>query len=414
MNYTFKHNCKTCKIEFYGKRNQIYHSNECKFKDPDYINSQRRKKEFLPFKCNYCNRVFKSNLSGIFTLHLKEEHSIDDKNYNKHCTIISKEDYEKLTYKEGIRTQCRLCDFVAIAKNKKSITTSIATHISLKHDIIMLDYIKQFPEEEKLLGIHDKRKFEIESNIKNQIECLICHEIMKRLTITHLKKHNLTPTEYKKLYGNTVSINSSKKQSNITTSMNKLGITKISRESKEEIELRKQFPLFKSPLYINDKIYGMKIFDLYNEQEKIIVEYDGIFFHPIISNNGFNYSQLTNLINDQIKNKIAIENGYSIYRINEITTNENNYKEKSYSYCDIKNNVNKLYKLKLEENTIICNKEYLSKRNREEKDNIAKKIFEFINMFYIENFDFYKEKIFYLCNLKNSIDITIKKIKENI
>jgi hypothetical protein len=218
-----KKKCKICNIEFYGKQDQVYHSNECKFKDPEYKSSLGKKnKIFSSFRCNYCNKIFKSNLSGIFTKHLLELHNIILDNLEKYCTNISKEEYNILTKKEGIKTQCKLCDFIATAKDEKSVTTSIATHIKLKHNLTMIDYVKQFPEEENIIGIYYKRQLKIMKNEKNHVICLICHEKFGRLTNKHLEKHNLTPTEYKAKYGNTMSESSNEKQRNASLKINKL------------------------------------------------------------------------------------------------------------------------------------------------------------------------------------------------
>lgn len=189
---------------------------------------KRKNPIFGPFKCQYCEKIYKNNLSGVFSEHLSKEHNIFVENrheYKKHSLLISSDIYlenknSKIEYQ--IKTICRICDKICYAKTEKSQSVSISQHIYSTHSISMLDYVSKFPEEKHLLGIRNKRLFDITSNIDNQVECKICYKKMSRINNKHLSKHNITVSVYRKDYGNDsiVSKLSGKKSSIATSKMN--------------------------------------------------------------------------------------------------------------------------------------------------------------------------------------------------
>lgn len=119
-----------------------------------------------------------------------------------------------------VEVHCKLCSFVGHAKDKKFLNTSLGTHLKRKHSLETIDYVKQFPDQEYLLGVHDRRLFAIQSKSSNQIECQVCHDILSRINNKHLAKHKMTSQEYRALYGTTMSLDSHLKGSVATQKLN--------------------------------------------------------------------------------------------------------------------------------------------------------------------------------------------------
>lgn len=90
--------------------------------------------------------------------------------------------------------------------------------------------------------------------------------------------------------------------------------------------------------YKRQFILENKIYDFVCVDKKIVIEFDGDYWHwnPKINKGKPNNKKIAkNIINDAVKNMIAFRNGYQIYRVWE-----NDYKNK---YIDMKSKLNSFY-----------------------------------------------------------------------
>jgi len=203
----------SCKICTKDTKCKIYCSNKCKFSDNEY-NKNRCKKTKKNIKtklleCNKCKWVSKDihNLSGSIKKHCKKCYDIDNIDFNLFTT-------KNAPIKE--RFKCPLCKWDTVDLNNKS--GQFTVHIKRKHNLSIDEFCKQFPELKKLWSQYFKNKDYVKfinSDLNNQIQCKICNKNFKKISNTHLRTHNTTPTEYKEKYGiiSTVSNTTSEKQS---------------------------------------------------------------------------------------------------------------------------------------------------------------------------------------------------------
>lgn len=123
-----------------------------------------------------------------------------------------------------------------------------------------------------------------------------------------------------------------------------------------------------------------KIFDFYLPKENILIECDGEYYHPLENkHNGFHYRQIKNLANDVVKNKIAINNNISLYRIrnfDEDFLQSNNY------YNHLTKEIN-FQKYNWKNNETLVNKDYLLRSTDDIRTEIAKEILNFLRNYEI-------------------------------
>jgi len=322
--------CKTCGNEI--KNNKIYCSINCKFSDEEYNKKRGIKKlhndPLLELKCTLCNYNSKdiNNLSGTLTRHLRDKHLIDkfDEKY-----------FEKVQYIEEIKEtiKCPYCDWKTVDIENKS--GMFGVHIRKKHNISIDEFIeKNNSKEFKNFWFHKRRveklnKFVNESE-KNGITCKICNIRLKKLSNTHLQKHNITPTEYRHKYNilTTNSQYSKELQSDITSANNiKYGIFPKRQKSSIEEDLENKLKLYNIK-YMHQYLINGKHFDFYIPEINTIIETDGEAFHKDKLEN-LTFGTINNSINDFEKNNIIKNLNFNFYRIryNKDNFNFNNLTE---------------------------------------------------------------------------------------
>ena len=100
--------CEACKNEFKNLKLRKYCDN-CKKSNPEYNKRKGKKtKIFNPIKCNICSKVFKTNLSGAFTIHLKKEHNVKTRSVKEYYTEITQKEFETL-YVKKYTFLCKYC-----------------------------------------------------------------------------------------------------------------------------------------------------------------------------------------------------------------------------------------------------------------------------------------------------------------
>lgn len=308
-------NCKTCNVEISIKKQ--YCSNRCKFADTE-LNKTRTTKEYKfdsstqELVCNYCG--YKSadvnGHSGHAKKHLRISHGILDNNLLSHYTIVDKMIKPVL--------QCPKCNWSTIDIENKSGT--FTTHLKKQHNITPEEYCAEYPESKPLWKIYFKQKDResfILANSKNRIRCEECGEYFQKLSNSHLKKHGLTPEQYKQKYNvyKTTSDNVSEIQSRYTTTRNlEIGtaFSKNNRSSYED-QLKDRLRLY-NIAFISPFLYAGKLYDFYIPAINCVIEIDGDGHHKV------NLERLTvqtinSACNDYVKNKIMDSSPFKFYRI---------------------------------------------------------------------------------------------------
>lgn len=110
-------------------------------------------------------------------------------NFNKYFELIEEE-------KDFLC--CPICDYeTKDSTNKSGVFTN---HIKNKHKIDINQFLEKYPDYKVLYPTHLMREGVKKLNENVGIICQICGKKFRKLTETHLAKHNITPNEYKLKY----------------------------------------------------------------------------------------------------------------------------------------------------------------------------------------------------------------------
>ena len=235
-----------------------------------------------------------------------------------------------------------MCEWSTVDIENKSGWLTV--HINKKHNLTIETFINKFPEFKekwKMYFIRKDREDFINSDSKNRIECLECNKFFKKLSNSHLIKHNITPAEYKKKYNisNTSSQNTSELQSEITTKYNLLyGSAFKNKGSSYEDDLAKKLDKCNIQ-YIHQFLYMGRRFDFYLPKLDIIIELDGEGHHLDRLEN-MSIQTINGSINDFKKNAImkSQEKMFKFFRIR--------YDKNNFSFNSIESFLEKINKYK--------------------------------------------------------------------
>lgn len=271
--------CKICSVEI-QKITRTYCSNKCKFSDKEYNRARVsciKNDGLKKLTCKHCGwfTLDYNNKSGAITEHLRDSHGLvtrkDSYLSEFALTALSNLDYWR----------CHICDWRTLDKENKS--GCILEHLQKTHklsldSIIELDSFKGIGS--KKISTVNKYKFLME-NEDNRIECKICNQFFRRLSATHLKKHAITPSEYKIKYNiyNTASKCVSNAQSIATTKRNLLvGNPHRKSASNLEMDLSTKLSLLNIS-YVTPFLFKGSNYDFYIPAINTVVEIDGTAHH---------------------------------------------------------------------------------------------------------------------------------------
>ncbi len=174
---------------------------------------------------------------------------------------------------------CPYCKWRTVDKDNKS--GRITTHLETKHNHTPESHCQIHPEDKSLWQIywmrleHTKFINEIEDN---RIQCLICHQWMKKITNRHLKdKHGITNSEYKLQFGlsNLSSTSTRKKISNHYFKHGGLSTYNYTSTGQSEIEEFIQSLGFETRIRRKDHVE----LDIFIPERNIAIEYNGLYWH---------------------------------------------------------------------------------------------------------------------------------------
>jgi hypothetical protein len=233
------------------------------------------------------------NRSGAITNHLLNLYSdLEIPSHYKRKDILYKtfkfwyHDYFDFQYRDiKNKVKCKYCDWET--EDVDNVAGTYMNHMLNVHNINIDEHLNKYPDDSIFFKnyVRKKEREEFLDHGDNHIECKICGDKLKKITQSHLNKHNLTLSEYKEKYKNTISN---------TVRLNMLdfyektlrdkGFTKVSKWEKEINE-------FINGLGINTIQSCRTILDQYNEIDiyipdfKIGIECNGLYYHSEIKGN---------------------------------------------------------------------------------------------------------------------------------
>lgn len=159
--------------------------------------------------CKITGKVFDDleNKSGSITKHLNSL-GIDSPSSYKRRSYLSKNKthwhlqfFDIIEVEDKKKFKCKYCNWDTYdLENKSGCYTN---HLKKEHNKSIEAYLEEFPRESKkfkMFKIKKKREVEL-SDENNFVECKICNKKLKYITNSHLRKHNITPEEYKIKFG---------------------------------------------------------------------------------------------------------------------------------------------------------------------------------------------------------------------
>jgi hypothetical protein len=270
--------------------------------------------------CKHTGKEFGdiSNRSGVITEHLRllkievpssyiRRKYLSENNIHWHMqffNLINKEEKET--------TKCKYCDWTTNDLNNKS--GWYTAHLLKNHNKSIENYLLEFPEEYFKFNTFLKRKTRRAETEKegNYVECKICGEKARYLTNTHLKKHNITPSEYKIKFG--IEEYASKRfkekgRSILLEASSKIKKTYVSKPEKELKYFISEDLNFN--ILCNDKsiFEGVEI-DIIIPDKKICFEFNGNLYHSEKYGGKGRYFHLN-------KTEICNKKGYKLIHIME-------------------------------------------------------------------------------------------------
>lgn len=226
-------------------------------------------------------------------------------------------DFERMEHHERPTIACLDCGWTTTDVNNGG--GFMTAHVQKEHGSVV-EYTTRNPAHKHLFPTAMMREEyaarHVDSSKDEFTVCKICGERLTSITNTHLQsKHGITHEEYKKRFGyeDIVSDVMSDKLSTITTTYN------MGRNTYGENKMEKKFKLAIASIdgMKNQKPIDKFMYDWCLEEEKVLIELDGEYWHGHQSKNGYHYGQLSNFVKDVKKNKCAVDNGYTLYRILE-------------------------------------------------------------------------------------------------
>lgn len=272
--------CRACSKELNPKQ-KYYCSNDCKLKDPAGIAIRTKPKEKQDssklIRCKITGKTFKdiSNYSGVLTRHIETLNCSTDDIFSN-FEIIDNPDFDKPKY------HCKYCEWTSV--DTKNVSGWITLHISKKHGIEISDHVKSYPEETDIFkyGLKNKvRQDYFDNNDDAHITCLECGERFKKISSTHLQKHNITPTQYRLKHNlDTTMSPVSKELARDHYFKNFDAINSYIKESEPEKEVSDFIEsLGIKVIKSNRKIIHPLEIDIFLPEYNIAIEYDGLAWH---------------------------------------------------------------------------------------------------------------------------------------
>lgn len=271
-------------------------------------------------ECGICGKQFKNNLGGSVTSHLKS-HGIADKQthqFIKSINVLTDSSGKLRQLTQDPTHSCKICGKNFWDRGNKS--GQITHHIKKDHGLDIFQYVERYPDESFLFERKIRMRIKLNSDMKNpkmSFKCELCGQVVKRITQKHLDRVHapMKLAEYKRMFKKTISDNLSKIFAENIREFNHQNQMLFSSKSEDGFAqiLEDNNVTYSRQHKIIDTNFGTKYFDFLIGN--VLVEIDGTYWHGKNVSNNYTMDQMINLSNDIIKEKIAIQNGFSIVHI---------------------------------------------------------------------------------------------------
>ena len=267
--------------------------------------------------CKLTDTVFEdvNNRSGALTSHILSTYgdvplptnTYQRKKYEKEYGKKWFEEYFDIKEIDKPKTRkCKLCDWETVDIDNSS--GSFEQHLVNNHNITILEYLEEFPEDIKYHSKYNRLKHRLQSN--NHVTCNVCGKKVGYLTATHLSTHNMTLTDYKLKYPKS-DILSNEYRNNLIERYNEhLKHYEPTYSTKPQEEIYEYIKSLGFKVKKNDKklLNGTEI-DILIKDKFIGIEYNGLYYHREGMGKDRNYH-----LN---KTKLMVDCGYSLIHIFE-------------------------------------------------------------------------------------------------
>lgn len=280
------------KIEKYPQKEGIHYI--AKAKDSDYSTN------------DYMNG------GGFLTSYIRERFGIEATLYERRMYYKRTGNYwweqwfDILEVEDKPVKKCPYCDW--ITEDVENNSGAFEQHLRKEHNMSKFDYLKEFPEDiDYFKTVTIYKNLELETDENKFVTCAICGRKLTHIGGTHLKTHNMSSEEYKRLYGaNLVCKDMHDMLSALATETNS-NMLSVSH-SKAEEEIKAYIESLGINCESNRKILQGKEIDIYIPSLNMGFEYDGLRWHNEISKETNYHINKTN---------ICKENGVTLYHIFE-------------------------------------------------------------------------------------------------
>jgi hypothetical protein len=252
--------------------------------------------------CKSTNRGFDdiNNVSGALTSHILSTYGDVPIPSNTYQRKKYEKEYGKKWFEEyfdikevdkPIVKPCPYCDWCTSDLVNKS--GQFMVHLMNEHSLTLNEYIKTHPED----STYFKQNYNNESRIKElssptkHVICAVCGDRLKSLTQSHLKKHGLTPLEYKLKFPNS-NLLSDELYAKFSEQFRKANVDmKPTWSSKGELEVLNYIQSlgFEVEKHRNRRLLDGKEIDLVLPELSLAIEYNGLYYHTEKMGKGFNY-----------------------------------------------------------------------------------------------------------------------------
>lgn len=269
--------CKMCQTEL-NKRQNYYCSNKCKLSDGSLRSKPKPKLEEGKYAvCKATGKEFKDylNMTGALSKYLNKL-GIEHENALDHYEV-------KYIQKDPVPTyKCRYCDWTVKDVNNKSGWVTV--HLKKVHDVDPSEHIQNYPEDSHMFVYSPNKVYHqniLVPNTDSNIECKECGKMMKRLTVTHLKLHDMTPQEYRDKHGvevlSCVDVIRGMKES---YEQNFDSINKFVKRSKMEKEMCEYLDSLNVEYETgNRSLLKTAEIDIYIPSRQLAIEMNGLYWH---------------------------------------------------------------------------------------------------------------------------------------
>jgi hypothetical protein len=267
--------------------------------------------------CKLTSKLFDdvNNVSGALTSHILSTYNdvpiptntYQRKKYEKeHSKKWFEEYFDIKEVDKPITRNCKICDWETI--DVSNTAGCFEQHLSDIHNISLMEYLEDFPDDIKYHSKYTKLKHRLNPN--NHVTCVVCNKKMGYITAKHLSTHDMTLSDYKIKYPKSSVLSNEYKDTLKTRYEETLRHFEPVYSTKPQEGIYQLIKSFGVNVKKNDKalLGGVEI-DVLVTDKGIGLEYNGLYYHREGMGKDRNYH-----LN---KTKLMNDSGYSLIHIFE-------------------------------------------------------------------------------------------------